>query len=131
MGTKYMRTIGYIASGVIVGSSLMIASSAIAGGFSLRQQSTTGTGLAYADSAAGTNLSSMYWNPAAVTTLDGTNTSSNYSLIMPNTELNMDTPGQVGITKDDLSLMGATYVNYQINPKIGRASCRERASSPV
>ncbi len=110
-----MRTIGYIASGVIVGSSLVIASSAIAGGFSLRQQSTTGTGLAYADSAAGTNLSSMYWNPAAVTALDGTNTSSNYSLIIPNTEINMDNPGEVGITKDDLSLMGASYVNYQLN----------------
>ena len=73
---QVMRKFGYIASGVLVGSSLMIATSAIAGGFAIREQSTTGLGLAFADAAAGSDLSSMFWNPAAVTAVDGMNTVS-------------------------------------------------------
>ena len=112
-----MRKMGYIASGVLVGSSLMIATSAIAGGFAIREQSTTGLGVAFADSAAGSDLSSMFWNPAAVTVEDGLNTVSSYSLIIPDTDI---TPlaGAVGTNKHDLGFLGASYVNYQINQQL-------------
>ncbi|MCP4937356.1 MAG: transporter [bacterium] len=121
MGTKYMRTIGYIASGVVVGSSLVIASSAIAGGFAIREQSTTGLGAAFADSAAGSDLSSMFWNPAAVTTQDGMNSLSSFTVIVPDTEIDLtagSTFGAGGTTMDTLGLLAGSYFNYQISPKL-------------
>ncbi len=116
-----MRTIGYIASGVIVGSSLMIASSAIAGGFAIREQSTTGLGVAFADSAAGSDLSSMFWNPAAVTTQDGMNSLSSFTLIAPETDLDPTagtTFGSTGSTMDTLGLLAGSYFNYQLNSQL-------------
>ena len=127
-----MRTVGYIASGVIVGSSLVIASSAIAGGFAIREQSTTGLGLAFADSAAGSDLSSMYWNPAAVTAVDGMNSLSSFTAILPNVEMTPTagtiigstgiggTQGtnSVGTTMDSLALLSGSYFNYQLSPQM-------------
>lgn len=113
-----MRTFGYIATGVIVGSGLMMVTSAIAGGFSIREQSTTGLGLAFADSAAGSDLSSMYWNPAAVTTQDGMNSLSSFTAIMPNTDLDAKTGSAFGTADTDLGALGllsGSYYNYQIN----------------
>jgi long-chain fatty acid transport protein len=57
-------------------------SEAQAGGFGIREQSTYFQGDAYAGSAAGGDISSMYWNPAATATLDGFNTSSSYTGII-------------------------------------------------
>jgi len=108
-----MRKIHPLSYGIIVGGSLLVASSAIAGGFSIREQSTTGLGKAFADSAAGTDLSSMYWNPAAVTTQDGLNSVSSFTAILPQTRI---TPAAGNGTEiDTVGLLGASYYNYQIN----------------
>jgi long-chain fatty acid transport protein len=45
--------------------------SADAGGFALREQSASGLGSAFAGIAAGTDLSSIFWNPAGVSNADG------------------------------------------------------------
>lgn len=111
-----MRTFGYIGSGILAGSCLLIATSAIAGGFAIREQSTTGLGKAFADSAAGSDLSSMYWNPAAVTSQDGMNSLSSFSGILPDTEINP--VAGLGANYDDLGLVGASYYNYQINQQL-------------
>jgi long-chain fatty acid transport protein len=60
------------------------ASTALAGAFDDRLQSTIGTGLSFAGS--GTNaygLSGMYWNPAAINTATGWDWSSNYTFVAP------------------------------------------------
>jgi long-chain fatty acid transport protein len=57
-------------------------SEAQAGGFGIREQSAYFLGDAFAGSAAGGDISSMFWNPAATATLPGFNTSSNYSGII-------------------------------------------------
>jgi long-chain fatty acid transport protein len=111
-----MRTFGYIGSGILVGGSLLIATSAIAGGFAIREQSTTGLGNAFSDSAAGSDLSSMYWNPAAVTSQDGLNSLSSYTAILPDTTIT-PTAG-VGTSYEDLAVLGASYFNYQINQQL-------------
>ena len=115
-----MRKIGYIASGVVVGSSLMIASSAIAGGFAIREQSTTGLGVAFADSAAGSDLSSMYWNPAAVTSQDGMNSLASNTVIVPDTNIyDVTSPfGTKGTGLDTLGLLAGSYFNYQVNSQL-------------
>ncbi len=110
-----MRKFHPLSYGIVVGGSLLVASSAIAGGFSIREQSTTGLGKAFADSAAGTDLSSMYWNPAAVTTQDGLNSVSSFSAILPQTRIT-PTAG-TGTEIDTVGILGASYYNYQLNQK--------------
>jgi long-chain fatty acid transport protein len=55
---------------------------AFAGGFSVREQSTTFLGSAFAGSAAGGDISGIFWNSAVTGTAPGCNSSSNYSLIL-------------------------------------------------
>jgi len=55
---------GLLLGAVVIG--LSVASGAAkAGGFAIREQSTTGLGSAFAGIAAGPGISSIYWNPAA------------------------------------------------------------------
>jgi long-chain fatty acid transport protein len=71
----------------ILGAALLcaipaLAPAANAGGFAVHEQSTTFLGSAFAGSAAGGDLSSMYWNPAAAAAVPGCSTASSYSLIL-------------------------------------------------
>ena len=115
------------------------AGSSWAGGFALREQSAFYQGLSFAGSAAGDNLSSMFWNPAATAAFDGVNTSSTATLILPYAKVdveNVDVPQSpfapgvtVGIAGFDTAstrsgdiapsaLSGASYGSYQINDKL-------------
>jgi len=107
--------------GAIIGGSLLVASSAIAGGFAIREQSTTGLGKAFADSAAGSDLSSMYWNPAAVTAEEGMNSVSSISGIISDTKVQPTAGtsfGLTGTTIDEFAVLGASYYNYQLNQQL-------------
>src|SRR5262249_10451159 len=64
-----------------------------AGGFSVREQSAYFLGSAFAGSAAGTDISSMYWNSAATAAKTGCNASVNMSAIFGSSE----EPGQAGL----------------------------------
>lgn len=94
--------------------------SAFAGGFAIREQSTTFLGSAWAGSAAGGSLSSMFWNPAALSTLQGTNTESNYTdlLLSLKDEARAPTPTLgLGASSGDLGgnrLIPASYFGTQL-----------------
>jgi long-chain fatty acid transport protein len=69
----------------------LTSSSAMAGGFSSRQQSSTGLGFAYA--GAGTSafgIGSMFWNPAAITNFEGRRSEYNLTLVLPNFSVTAD-----------------------------------------
>src|SRR6476620_1117350 len=51
----------------LVGLAATTATSALAEGFEIREQSTWGQGASYAGVAAGGSVSSMFWNPATMT----------------------------------------------------------------
>jgi len=51
----------------LVGLAATTATSALAEGFEIREQSAWGQGASYAGVAAGGSLSSMFWNPATMT----------------------------------------------------------------
>lgn len=124
-------------------STVAITGDALAGGFAIREQSVSSQGASFAGSAAGADLSSMYWNPAATGVKSGMNTEAHNSLIIPrgnvrtdSVENNTPTPaapfpgaptiGQL-IEADVLSnnstsgnvgklaLVGASYANYQLS----------------
>ena len=66
-----------LAGGVLVPGAAAV-SEANAGAFGIREESTYFTGSAYAGSAAGGDISSMFWNSAATAALPGMNSSSSY-----------------------------------------------------
>ena len=64
------------------------ASGVLAGGFAVREQSASLMGAAFAGAAAGGDLSSAFWNPAAFGTAGaGINTQSSYTLLLPESTL--------------------------------------------
>ena len=62
-----------------------------AGGFAVREQSAYGQGSSFAGMAApGDLISSMFWNPAAVTSVTSTTVEGNVTGIFPQSELDVD-----------------------------------------
>ncbi len=90
-----------------------------AGGFAVREQSAYGQGSSFAGMAApGDSISSMFWNPAAVTTVTGTTVEGNVTAIFPQSELDVDpsrsTLAAFGITGSggnvgEIGIVPATY----------------------
>lgn len=78
--------------GSVAAAALASASSAIAGGFEVREQSAFFQGTSFAGTAAGgSSLSSIFWNPATSYIVGkGVTTDSNYSLIMPEMNVHAD-----------------------------------------
>ena len=107
------------------------AGAASAGGFAVREQSTVFLGSAFAGSAAGGSLGSMYWNSAATAQFPGLNSESSYTVILPDadvtvTRLGAPAPGPgltipagtPGNNSGDIGIdavAGASYGAYQIS----------------
>ena len=124
-----------IPGGVKYGASLAALICAVAGlgtaaqaaGFAVREQSTYFQGMSFAGSAAGEELSSMFWNSAAAAAAPGINSETHVALVVPHTEvtstgtsvldggLGLNTEsGQIG----DPTAVPASYFNYQVNDKL-------------
>ena len=92
-----------IASTVIIAA--VGVTSAQAGGFAVREQSAYGQGSSFAGMAApGDSISSMFWNPAAVTSVSRTTVEGSVTGIFPRSELDVDLSdprlAALGITGD-------------------------------
>ena len=110
-----------------VTGSAVFGRGAEAGGFAVREQSAPAQGSSFAGAAAGNDLSSMFWNPAAVTSKDGINSESHVSAIFGQSDLHatrgvLNTPGFSPVTATysadsgniaDPALVSAAYGNYQ------------------
>lgn len=122
---KALRAGGALKAGVAATAMLLSAGAASAGGFAPHEQSSVFLGSAFAGSAAGGALSSMFWNPAALGQFDGINSDSSYSLIMPDTVITATggflagrgdsrSSGDIG----DTAILPASYFSYQLNDQI-------------
>ena len=96
-----------------------------AGAFAVREQSAYYQGMSFAGSAAGDELSSMFWNSAAAAAAPGMNTESHVALVVPDTEITATggdflnagfgaESGDIG----DPTLVPASYANYQVNERL-------------
>ena len=100
------------------------ATSAMAGGFAVREQSASLMGAAFAGAAAGGDLSSAFWNPAAFGTAEnGLTTQSAYSAIFADTELsngstNLPIGGATSTDIDRIGLLSASYAAYRLSDKM-------------
>jgi long-chain fatty acid transport protein len=96
-----------------------------AGGFGVHEQSTTYLGTAFAGAAAGGDISSMYWNPAAAAAVPGCSAASSYSLVLGRSDetaeggLFASVPGvdrSTDIGSD--ALVPASYLACQLSDKL-------------
>ncbi len=104
--TVYVRLACVSAAALLSG--LGAVGQANAGGFSVREQSAYFEGMGYAGSAAGGDISSMFWNSAATAALPGFNV-----------ELN----GTLALGSSDMTATGGALLGY---PKFQDCEHRDR-----
>ena len=124
------RPLPYIFIGLTALASASLAPShAFAGGFALKEQSSTAQGTAFAGAAAGgEDISYMFFNPAAIALHPGTNVHNSVSYIAPVAETKnaagttvVGTPitgtgrsGDIGVD----ALVPALYSSFQVTDEI-------------
>ena len=96
-----------------------------AGGFAIPEQSASFLGTSFAGAAAGGDISSMYWNPAALVTVPGFQMQSNVTVghqssniqAQPGSTL-LGAPGLAttsGNIFPDFAVIPSSYASYQVN----------------
>ena len=102
-------------------------SPADAGGFAIREQSASSQGASFAGNAANTDLSAMYWNPAAAANKSGPgiNSESHVAVIIPQATVTVETIGGGAVGGPNASsdiagpaLVPASYYSYQISERM-------------
>jgi long-chain fatty acid transport protein len=108
-----------------VAVSLATSSGAMAGAFGIREQSAIGLGLEYAGAAAGSaGLSSMFWNPAAITMAPGWQSEYNLSYINPQVKISPVAPtptaafGGSGEIGEGGGIVPSSYTSYQLTESL-------------
>ena len=101
---------------------------AFAGGFSIREQSTSSQGASFAGNAAGSDLSTIFWNPAGVTIAGpGITTESHAAVLIPDAEIDPTDAqalvGGFGLSGapndiDKVALVPSSYGAWRINEQI-------------
>jgi long-chain fatty acid transport protein len=102
-----------------------------AGAFAVREQSAYYQGMSFAGTAAGDDLSSMFWNSAAAAAAPGINSETSVALVIPHTEVTstgtsvLDAPPPFGFGLDthsgdigDPTPVPASYFNYQLSDRL-------------
>ncbi|MFC4174269.1 OmpP1/FadL family transporter [Microvirga sp. GCM10011540] len=97
-----------------------------AGAFALREQSASGQGLSFAGVAAGSGgVSSIFWNPAAITMNPGWQSEWHATAIIPRVEITptytlpaglaaLGSSGDIGLD----AVVPASYTSYQVNDRL-------------
>ncbi len=126
-GAEMARSIDTVASKTLSTATAfaalaVTATSAVGGGFAVREQSASLMGAAFAGAAAGGDLSSAFWNPAAFGIAEnGLTTQSAYTAIFASTELsNGVSPfgGAASTDIDKIGILSASYAAYRISDKL-------------
>ncbi len=102
---------------------MTLTSLAHAGAFAIREQSTYGTGSAYAGVAAGGDLSTMFWNPATLSEVQGLLVEGILTGVLPTSDITYFPPatdeGNIGLPAVVPSGYGAFRVNDRVVLGIG------------
>ncbi len=111
-----------IALTTVIAASLAV-SNASAAGFGIGEQSTSGTGMAYAGVAAGGSLSDMFWNPATLGEVNGFTYETDLTAVLPFVNVTSNAvpalaPAQNngGVGLD--AFVPASYAAYRVNQNI-------------
>jgi long-chain fatty acid transport protein len=107
----------------VMGSVLLISSNAQAAGFALIEQNASGMGNAYAGAAAiAEDASTIFFNPAGMTYIDGTQAVGALHLIKPDAEFKnrgtLGVMGDEGPNAGDLAFVPNFYFMTELTPSI-------------
>ncbi len=110
-------------TGGVLFAACAAAAGAQAGGFAVREQSAYFQGMAFAGSAAGGDISSMFWNPAATAALPGFNDLENLAGIFGSAKetatsgalLLEGAPNSADVGTNNL--VASSYSTYQVNDR--------------
>jgi long-chain fatty acid transport protein len=123
-GERPMGTRCGLAVCAAAAAGLAIASAAHAGGFAVRTQSAYGQGASFAGIAAGGSLSSMFWNPANLSTVKRVELEVVATGIFPHGDVKLDPVPALGFPgshEDNIgqnALVPAGYAAYRLNPRV-------------
>lgn len=106
-------------------AAVMVAETANAGAFALREQSSYYQGTSFAgNGTTGPSISSMFWNPAAITgAKQGITVEAHNSFIVPQADVSGTNTTALGATSFDVgdigsdAWVGASYAAYNLNDK--------------
>ncbi|RIA55518.1 OmpP1/FadL family transporter [Dichotomicrobium thermohalophilum] len=111
-------------AGAALCAGLVASTSAHAGAFAIREQSSYYQGMSFAGAAAGDDLSAMFWNSAAAASAPGINVSAHAALVVPHREIEATGGALAAALEDDSGEIGdptfvpATYANYQVSERL-------------
>jgi long-chain fatty acid transport protein len=113
-------TLGILRAGTALGFIVIATAQANAGSFAIREQSSYGQGSSFAGIAAGGALSSMFWNPAAITQMPGIQSETTATGVFPyanQTPQSGSLLGAFGGTTNsgEAGLVPGSYFSYQLN----------------
>ncbi len=115
-------------AGLVIAAAVLFVNlpAVTAGGFAVREQSTTLMGTAFAGSAAGVDLSSGFWNPAAFGIAEaGLSTQSSANVILPDTEFSN---GQTTVSGFPSGLGGASSTSIDKVGVVGSSTAAYRVN---
>ena len=125
---KFAQWHGVFAAGAASAAVFGLTGNALAGGFAVREQSASLMGSAFAGAAAGGDLSSAFWNPAAFANAgSGINTQSSYTVLLPDSTLSNGTTSVAGgpglpfaassTEIDKVGYLSSSYASYRFDPQ--------------
>jgi long-chain fatty acid transport protein len=106
-------------------ASLTLTQAAHAGGIGIHEQSAAGQGMSFAGQGTSSlGISSMFWNPAAVTQTNGFMMESHTTFLFGNTVITPDPGGLLTLLYgpqnsgniSEFAYIPTTYMAYQLNP---------------
>ena len=112
----------WLCSNAVAGLSTM--SVAHAGAFAVRQQSAYGQGSSFAGIAAGGSLSSMFWNPANLSNVQGIEIEAVGTGVFANVDVKLDPQPLLGIPGSDEgdiardAFVPSGYAAYRLNDRV-------------
>jgi long-chain fatty acid transport protein len=115
------RLAGWLCSSAA--ATLAATSDADAGAFAIRQQSSYGHGSSFAGIAAGGSLSSMFWNPATLTDVQGLELEASASVVIGDAKVKTDpvpglSPGTDEGNVFEPAFIPSGYGAYRLNDRV-------------
>ena len=108
----------YLAALVFVFLSFCTISNAFGSGFAIFTQGASALGQADAVIAHADDPSAIFFNPALINKLEGTQVESGTTLLFPSQDFESDATGDTFSTKDDLFFPSTIFLTHKFNDKI-------------
>jgi long-chain fatty acid transport protein len=102
----------------LVAFSTLLCSSAYPAGFLIYNQDAAAAGIGNSFSAIADNGSAVFYNPAGINQLEGTQIRSGFHLVFPDTSFRGSKSGARTDMSDDMSALLTGYLTHKINDKV-------------